>query len=206
MIDVSQRIGGLSPEKRALFELQLMKKAACAPNEQAIARRGTSDPCPLSFAQQRLWFLDQLEPDSPVYKIGKAVRITGRLDLEALQKTIDAVIARHEALRTTFTVVGGEPVRVVAESRGAELKAYLRKKSARLSAMASISWICFSDSPWYTCAANSRSSSGAVSKVVSTVSRTPWALKQATGCLWCPEGIPSSYFVSPSDIPRPSLV
>src|SRR6185436_9125540 len=60
---------------------------------------------PLSFAQQRLWFLDQLEPGTPFYNVPVAVRLTGHLDLEALERTLLEVTRRHEVLRTTFAVV-----------------------------------------------------------------------------------------------------
>ncbi|HET6978727.1 MAG TPA: amino acid adenylation domain-containing protein [Pyrinomonadaceae bacterium] len=69
---------------------------------------------PLSFAQQRLWFLNQLEPDNPFYNITMAVRIDGRLDLEALEKAFQAVVHRHETLRTTFSSSNGEAVQVIA--------------------------------------------------------------------------------------------
>jgi amino acid adenylation domain-containing protein len=85
-------------------------------------RRTTVGPCPLSFAQQRLWFLDQLEPDSPLYNIAKTIRMDGPLNVEALQKTLDTIVARHEVLRTTFPAVDGVPVQVIAESRSAGLK------------------------------------------------------------------------------------
>src|SRR5262249_4827861 len=68
---------------------------------------------PLSFAQQRLWFIDRLVPGSPVYNISIAVKLTGRLDVEALEKTLSEVIRRHEILRTTFTLDGDNPVQVV---------------------------------------------------------------------------------------------
>src|SRR6185369_10326711 len=69
---------------------------------------------PLSYAQQRLWFLDQLAPGSLAYNIPLAVRLKGRLEVEALQRTLDEVVRRHEVLRTTFVEVNGAPVQVVA--------------------------------------------------------------------------------------------
>ena len=81
-----------------------------APELRRVSREGT---LPLSFAQQRLWFLDQLQPGSSLYNIPAAVRLTGRLDISALQCTISEVVRRHEALRTTFAAVGGEPVQII---------------------------------------------------------------------------------------------
>ena len=75
----------------------------------------------LSFAQQRLWFLHQLEPDSPVYNQFNALRLRGRLNREALQKTLDSVIARHEALRTTFSSFEGKPAQVIHAPDNVEL-------------------------------------------------------------------------------------
>ena len=69
---------------------------------------------PLSFAQQRLWVLAQLEPDSPFYNMFKAVRLSGRLDIEILERSLNEIIRRHEVLRTTFSAVEGTPVQVIA--------------------------------------------------------------------------------------------
>ncbi|MBE9167115.1 amino acid adenylation domain-containing protein [Pleurocapsales cyanobacterium LEGE 06147] len=68
---------------------------------------------PLSFAQQRLWFLAQLEPDNPAYNIPEALRLQGRLDIKVLIKTLEAIIQRHEILRTTFAQDSSEPVQVI---------------------------------------------------------------------------------------------
>lgn len=73
-------------------------------------------PVPLSFAQQRLWVLAQLDPDSPAYNISIALRVLGPLDMAALQQSFDEIGRRHEVLRTTFKVNDGEPVQVIAPS------------------------------------------------------------------------------------------
>ncbi len=71
---------------------------------------------PVSFAQQRLWFLDQLVPGNPFYNVPTAVRLIGSLDIAALEHTFNEIVRRHEALRTTFRMVSGQPVQVIAPS------------------------------------------------------------------------------------------
>jgi acyl carrier protein len=70
-------------------------------------------PLPLSFAQLRLWFLDQLEPGNLFYNMPMAVRMAGRLDVDALERALNEIIRRHEVLRTTFADEGGEPYQVI---------------------------------------------------------------------------------------------
>ena len=82
--------------------------------EVTLSRRGTVGPCPPSFAQERLWFFDQLEPRNPLYNIARPVHLTGRLDLGALQAALDAVVVRHEAVRTTLPSEDGRPVQLIA--------------------------------------------------------------------------------------------
>jgi hypothetical protein len=69
---------------------------------------------PLSFAQQRLWFLNQFEPDSPFYNMVRAVRLTGMFEAAALRQALEALVTRHESLRTTFPAVEGRTVQRVA--------------------------------------------------------------------------------------------
>ncbi|WP_370218919.1 amino acid adenylation domain-containing protein [Kitasatospora sp. GAS1066B] len=79
-----------------------------------IARRDISGPLPLSFAQQRLWFLDQLEPGGAEYLMPCALRITGTLDLDALEAALSGLVTRHEVLRTRFVADDtGQPAQLV---------------------------------------------------------------------------------------------
>ena len=68
---------------------------------------------PLSFAQQRLWFLTQLDPDSSAYNLPRAYRLTGILNVSALEHSLCEIVRRHESLRTTFREVGGQPSQVI---------------------------------------------------------------------------------------------
>jgi amino acid adenylation domain-containing protein len=113
MTDLSQRIASLPPEKRALLEARLLRERAAASPVPAIGRRGDSGPAPLSFAQQRLWFLDQLEPGRAHYNLPLALRFSGELDVLALSRALDAIVGRHEALRTTFEARNGRPQQVI---------------------------------------------------------------------------------------------
>ncbi|HEX8244011.1 MAG TPA: AMP-binding protein, partial [Longimicrobium sp.] len=73
---------------------------------------------PLSFAQERLWFIDRLEPGSAVYNVPVAWRLGGALDVDALERALGEVVRRHEVLRTVFAEVDGSPVQVVAPFAG----------------------------------------------------------------------------------------
>src|SRR5919202_4578886 len=79
-----------------------------------IVPMGRDGNLPLSFAQQRLWFLDQLVPNNPFYNVPAALRLTGSLNFSALQQTFNEIVRRHEALRTTLAVVSGQPVQRIA--------------------------------------------------------------------------------------------
>ena len=80
---------------------------------QRIVRRESRAALPLSFAQQRLWFLDQLEPGSAAYNLSGRLRIEGRLDVPALEASLNEIVRRHEALRTIFSTRDGAAVQIV---------------------------------------------------------------------------------------------
>lgn len=82
---------------------------------QLQAEAAAPQTYPLSFAQQRLLFVEQLRPGTPAYNILQAFRIRGSLDVAALRRALNAVVARHEALRTTFGTEAGEPMQCVAD-------------------------------------------------------------------------------------------
>ena len=113
MSDLSKRIANLSPEKRALLDKRLNEKKNATSSGKSIPRRKNISPAILSFAQKRLWFLDQYKSGSHLYNISVAFRLLGNLNLTALHNAINHIVSRHEALRTTFTAKNGEPVQVI---------------------------------------------------------------------------------------------
>ena len=84
-------------------------------------RLGGESKHPLSFSQRRFWFLDQVQPGCPAYHIAAGLRLSGPLVSEALERALNEVIRRHEALRTTFSAKDGEPVQVVAPEASIKL-------------------------------------------------------------------------------------
>jgi amino acid adenylation domain-containing protein len=110
--DITGQVAGLSPEERELFEL-LLRQQGIAASGTLILPRPADDAPPLSYAQQRLWFLDQLEPGDPSYNISTTARLTGPLDAAGLEECLNAVVRRHEALRTAFVADGGDATQVV---------------------------------------------------------------------------------------------
>jgi len=125
-----QRALGIDVPLRVLFESPTVAALAAkieslrggtvvaAPPIVAVPR---DRPLALSFAQQRLWFLAQMDPDNPLYNVPLAMRLKGALDVCALQQAMDAVVARHEVLRTRYAVENDEPVQVIDAPRPLDL-------------------------------------------------------------------------------------
>src|SRR5689334_170454 len=113
MDDLNNRIAGLSPQKRALLELRLKQTGAPHKPEPAIKSRPDRSSARASFAQQRLWFLEQLEPGQAAYNVPRAIRLSGPLNIEALRATLAEIVRRHEPFRTHFLNVDGELLQVI---------------------------------------------------------------------------------------------
>ena len=110
------------PPARGPREKRVDEQALNLDSDQIIPRRKSTSPCPLSFAQERLWFLDQYEPNSPLYNCGVRLYLRGVLNTEALKDSLSSLVARHESLRTTFNTTDGSPVQVIGESRPFDLQ------------------------------------------------------------------------------------
>lgn len=117
MKNLTDRIQSLTPEQRALFEQRLKQKNLNAqqlspnPAAAAIPRRNHTDPSPLSFDQERLWFFNRMHPESHAYNVYGAARLRGKLHHGALEYGINEIVKRHEAWRTVFGRV--DPVQTV---------------------------------------------------------------------------------------------
>jgi amino acid adenylation domain-containing protein len=113
-LSLGKRLAEMPSEKRRLVARLLRERTQREARNETIPRRKPAATAPLSYAQQRLWVLDQFQPNSPFYNESFFERFQFRLDLPALHKTVNEIVRRHESLRTTFQVEDGEPVQVVA--------------------------------------------------------------------------------------------
>ncbi|WP_017654190.1 non-ribosomal peptide synthetase [Fortiea contorta] len=114
MSDLLKRLENLSPQKRELVLQKLLAKNKS--QAVSIAPVSRDEAIPLSFPQQRLWFLDQMEGSSANYNMAAAVKIKGNLQVGMLERTIAEIVQRHEILRTTFNTVDGNAVQIIAPS------------------------------------------------------------------------------------------
>ena len=117
--DARQRLATLSVDERNALAQRLFSRrsAAVSASTTSIPRRAAGDGLfPLSFAQQRFWFLNQLAPLNTAYTVGEMNTLRGPLDVPALRRAFDAVVRRHEILRTTFQTVDGRPMQRISTS------------------------------------------------------------------------------------------
>jgi amino acid adenylation domain-containing protein len=122
-VEISLQVLFENPTIASLAQIISQHNQADHPQNQIILQQANRNWAPLSFAQQRVWFLQQLEPNNPAYIIAKAHRLTGKLNVSVLQKSLDAIASYHEALRTNFiSSPDGSPIQVIGEPRSVELK------------------------------------------------------------------------------------
>jgi alpha-ketoglutarate-dependent taurine dioxygenase len=107
MSKLRERVVGLSSDRRALLEERLLQAHRQRWRPPTIPRRNASEPALLSFGQEQMWFLDQLDPGTATYNIPDVMRLSGPLNVEALQAGFRAIVARHEVLRTRIGSVDG---------------------------------------------------------------------------------------------------
>ncbi|ETX02891.1 MAG: hypothetical protein ETSY1_01945 [Candidatus Entotheonella factor] len=114
MSELEDKLASLSSEQRALFELRLKRLQQQQKKEPPrIVRRHLTEPCPLSLDQERLWFMNQVNPDNAAYNIHMASRYIGELDIGILERSLNEVVKRHDVLRTTFVSQNGKPRQVI---------------------------------------------------------------------------------------------
>jgi hypothetical protein len=113
MDNFSTRIANLAPAQKAALMMRLQANKKSTSGSEITRRPAQSNISPLSFAQQRLWFLDQLEP-GVAYNLPFALRLLGPLDVKRLEQCVNEIVQRHEILRTTFDQVAEQPVQVIS--------------------------------------------------------------------------------------------
>ena len=128
-------IAGLAANVEAALQ---DKSESQVPLIRSVSRSGE---LPLSFAQQRLWFLDQWEPSSPFYNSPSVLRLSGRLELKVLQRTLFEVVRRHEVLRTSFPSVDGQPRQRIVERWQPALPLIDLSKLDQVTADEAVKWL-----------------------------------------------------------------
>jgi len=121
MSTLLQTVADLSPVQRAILEQRLRQKRASVPKARITRQSREENSFVLSFAQQRLWFLHRLAPESNAYNIPNALHASGPLNLDALARSINEIRRRHEVLRTTFAVRDGQPVQIIRPAEAEKL-------------------------------------------------------------------------------------
>ncbi|MGD9898612.1 MAG: amino acid adenylation domain-containing protein [Calditrichaceae bacterium] len=116
MSNISKRLEDLSPEKLEILRRKLQSGNKHINHQDTIPRRSNLSVYPISFAQKRLWFLDQLSPLNPFYNIPAALRLEGPLNVKALKSGINRILRRHEILRSYFITENGNPVQKIETS------------------------------------------------------------------------------------------
>lgn len=114
-MSIEQQLQKLSPEKQKLLYKMLAEKQQKMAQPKAIAKRNENDPLVLSFAQERLWFIEQLEPGKSTYNVASTYRLKGNANIPVYEKSLNEIIRRHEILRMAFIENDGTPAITVTQ-------------------------------------------------------------------------------------------
>ncbi|MCY9165986.1 amino acid adenylation domain-containing protein [Bacillus atrophaeus] len=121
MSEISDRLSKLSEDRKTLFNSLLEKNKS---NTNQISKYSRNENVYMSHAQQRLWFIDELDPGNPAYTCPVPLRLRGSLNKEALVDSLNAVVRRHEVLRTTYDMYDGVPIQIIHDDIPLELQHY----------------------------------------------------------------------------------
>ncbi|MED2454770.1 condensation domain-containing protein, partial [Bacillus thuringiensis] len=132
--DLFAKLESLSPEKKKFLMDRLKRNSP----KNIMKKRMESDLPVLSFAQQRLWFFDQLEPGSSTYNMPFLLKIEGDFDINVFEKSLNEIIQRHEILRTTFLLMDEQPIQIVNPNlsikvKYVDLRAYSKEERQKIS-------------------------------------------------------------------------
>ena len=148
-MDLEERIARLSPAKLALLERRLEKTRPDGRHETAVPGGPARERAPLSFAQERLWFLDQMEPERGIYNLPELMLLPDPVDPGLIEESLLLLVERHGALRTRFVVEDGNPVQVIGDdpARALDFSVVDRRGAVADPAEASLSRV-LNDATW----------------------------------------------------------
>ena len=121
MSELNERMANLSSAKRALLKQRLQGKVSVAGNKAGSIQPTEQASAPLSFAQERMWFLDQFLPNNSFYSLPMSLSIKGTLDADVLHKSLQEIVRRHAVLRTRFEMGETQPMQVIDPSAPLEM-------------------------------------------------------------------------------------
>ena len=114
MSDETQTASTLAEKRRALRKSLLREAGLASAVVTQIPRREQAGPSPLSFAQERIWFLDKMDPGKAHYNVSRTIRLKGSLNVTALERSLNEIVRRHDVLRASFVIENDRPVQRVA--------------------------------------------------------------------------------------------
>jgi hypothetical protein len=120
--DLDARLQNLSPAQRAVLERRLLERRLSSATQNAVRPREVASPVAVSYSQELLWLLSQVFNDGVAYNAPGAYRLAGPLDVDVLEQALQALVERHEILRTTYSAIDGKPMQMIHDSVSAHVR------------------------------------------------------------------------------------